>query len=240
MTIQLDGRPAQGRTRLNMMGRHETHASPAQQRIANLMPLGGLADAGGSKGLGVAVFVFEEDETQPGSFKITTCGYGPGGPSLAKHLARQGCVWEELGTLGQTLWKRRPGRRARRQRRSEAEGRHLTGLMSAWQCDGPRRDGLLRSADVRDGPLIAQSLRGTPEAFVEIVRRHEVAIHGYLTRRAVRVADDLLGEVWVRAFGARHREYTSHEVRPAVAVRDRTQRSASTLANWPEHRPGTT
>ena len=34
-----------------MMGRHETHASPAQQRIANLMPLGGLADAGGSKGL---------------------------------------------------------------------------------------------------------------------------------------------------------------------------------------------
>jgi hypothetical protein len=36
-----------------MMGRHETHASPAQQRIANLMPLGGLADVGGSKGLGV-------------------------------------------------------------------------------------------------------------------------------------------------------------------------------------------
>jgi hypothetical protein len=36
-----------------MMGRHETHASPAQQRIANLMPLGGVADAGGSKGLGV-------------------------------------------------------------------------------------------------------------------------------------------------------------------------------------------
>ena len=41
-----------------------------------------------------------EDETQPGSFKITTCGYGPGGPSLAKHLARQGCVWEELGRPG--------------------------------------------------------------------------------------------------------------------------------------------
>jgi RNA polymerase sigma factor (sigma-70 family) len=88
----------------------------------------------------------------------------------------------------------------------------LTGLMSAWQCDGPRRHGLLQSADVRDGPLIAQSLRGTPEAFVEIVRRHEVAIHGYLTRRAgLRAADDLLGEVWVRAFGARHRYDTSHE-----------------------------
>jgi hypothetical protein len=83
-----------------MMGRHETHASPAQQRIANLMPLGGIADAGGSKGLGVAASVFEEDETQPGSFKITTCGYGPGGPSLAKHLARQARVWEELGRPG--------------------------------------------------------------------------------------------------------------------------------------------
>ena len=88
----------------------------------------------------------------------------------------------------------------------------MTGLMSAWQRDGPRRDGLLQSADVRDGPLIAQSLRGTPEAFVEIVRRHEVAIHGYLTRRAgPGAADDLLGEVWVRAFGARHRYDPSHE-----------------------------
>ena len=168
---------------------------------------------GGSKGLGVAAFVFEEDWTRPGSFKITTCGYGPGGPSLAKHLARQGCVSEGLGRrAGAGFWKWRPGRRARRQRRSEAEGCYLTGLMSAWQCDGPRRDGLLRSADVRDGPLIAQSLRGTPEAFVEIVRRHEVAIHGYLTGRpGLRAADDLLGEVWVRAFGARHRYDTSHE-----------------------------
>ena len=84
--------------------------------------------------------------------------------------------------------------------------------MSAWQCDGLRHDGLLQRADVRDGPLIAQSLRGTPEAFVEIVRRHEVAIHGYLTRRAgQRAADDLLGEVWVRAFGARDGYDTSHE-----------------------------
>lgn len=83
-----------------MMGRHETRASPAQQRIPNLRPLGGLADAGGSKGLGVAAFVFEEDETQPGPFKITTCGFGPGGSSLAKHLARQARVWEELGWPG--------------------------------------------------------------------------------------------------------------------------------------------
>jgi RNA polymerase sigma factor (sigma-70 family) len=65
---------------------------------------------------------------------------------------------------------------------------------------------------VTDGLLIAQSLRGTPEAFVEIVRRHEVAIHRYLTRRAGhQAADDLLGEVWVRAFGTRHSYDTSHD-----------------------------
>jgi RNA polymerase sigma-70 factor, ECF subfamily len=55
-----------------------------------------------------------------------------------------------------------------------------------------------------DGTLIEQSVRGRPEAFVEVVSRHEVAVHGYLARRAGRdSADDLLGEVWVRAFGAR-------------------------------------
>jgi len=36
--------------------------------------------------------------------------------------------------------------------------------------------------DVTDGKLIARSLCGEPEAFVEIVERHEVAIHGYLSR----------------------------------------------------------
>jgi hypothetical protein len=89
-----------GLTRLNLMGRHETHASPAQQRIANLMPLGGLARVGGPSALGVAAFTFEDDETQPGSFKITACGYGPGGPNLATHLAAQARVWEELGRPG--------------------------------------------------------------------------------------------------------------------------------------------
>lgn len=52
--------------------------------------------------------------------------------------------------------------------------------------------------------LISRSLRGAPEAFVDIVRRHEAAIHGYLARRAGdQAADDLLGEVWLRAFAAR-------------------------------------
>jgi RNA polymerase sigma-70 factor, ECF subfamily len=56
-----------------------------------------------------------------------------------------------------------------------------------------------------DGALIEWSVRGRPDAFVEVVRRHEVAVHKFLARRAGRdAADDLLSEVWVRAFGGRH------------------------------------
>jgi RNA polymerase sigma factor (sigma-70 family) len=55
-----------------------------------------------------------------------------------------------------------------------------------------------------DGILMARSVQGHPDAFVAVAQRHGVAIHGYLARRAGRqVADDLLGEVWVRAFAAR-------------------------------------
>jgi RNA polymerase sigma factor (sigma-70 family) len=55
-----------------------------------------------------------------------------------------------------------------------------------------------------DGVLIERSARGRPDAFVEVVRRHEVAVHAFLARRASRqAADDLLGEVWLRAFGGR-------------------------------------
>lgn len=56
-----------------------------------------------------------------------------------------------------------------------------------------------------DGALIEWSVRGRPDAFVEVVRRHEIAVHKFLARRAgADAADDLLGEVWVRAFGSRH------------------------------------
>jgi len=58
--------------------------------------------------------------------------------------------------------------------------------------------------DADDGLLIERSLRGRPDAFVEVVRRHEAAVHAFLARRAGRqAADDLLGEVWLRAFAAR-------------------------------------
>jgi RNA polymerase sigma-70 factor (ECF subfamily) len=50
----------------------------------------------------------------------------------------------------------------------------------------------------KDGALIEQSVRGRPDAFVEVVQRHEVAVHGFLARRGGReVADDLLGKVRV-------------------------------------------
>jgi RNA polymerase sigma-70 factor (ECF subfamily) len=63
-----------------------------------------------------------------------------------------------------------------------------------------------------DGALIEQSVRGRPDAFVEVVQRHEVAVHGFLARRGGReVADDLLGEVWVRAFAARGGYDPRHE-----------------------------
>ena len=55
-----------------------------------------------------------------------------------------------------------------------------------------------------DGVLIERSVQGRPDAFVEVVQRHEVAVHGFLARRAgQQAADDLLGEVWVRAFAGR-------------------------------------
>ncbi|WP_242552332.1 RNA polymerase sigma factor [Streptomyces beijiangensis] len=40
-------------------------------------------------------------------------------------------------------------------------------------------------------------------AFEPLVERHSTALHGYLARRAPTAADDLLSEVWLRAFGGR-------------------------------------
>lgn len=58
--------------------------------------------------------------------------------------------------------------------------------------------------DPDDAELIARSLDGDANAFVEVVRRHEVAVGAYLARRVGRdQAEDLLGEVWVAAFTSR-------------------------------------
>jgi len=55
-----------------------------------------------------------------------------------------------------------------------------------------------------DADLIARSLAGDVDAFMEVITRHETAIGSYLARRAGReAAEDLLGEVWVAAFESR-------------------------------------
>jgi RNA polymerase sigma factor (sigma-70 family) len=60
------------------------------------------------------------------------------------------------------------------------------------------------TSDPDDAELIARSLVGDDDAFVEVVRRHEVAVGAYLARRVGRdVAEDLLGDVWVAALRSR-------------------------------------
>jgi hypothetical protein len=49
-----------------------------------------------------------------------------------------------------------------------------------------------------DGTLIERSCRGRPDAFVEVVRRHEAAVHGFLAKistqeRALESTHDLRG-----------------------------------------------
>jgi hypothetical protein len=59
--------------------------------------------------------------------------------------------------------------------------------------------------DSTDGDAVAQSLAGRPEAFAAVVHRHGPAVHAYLVRRSDgQTADDLFGEVWLRAFRSRH------------------------------------
>jgi len=59
--------------------------------------------------------------------------------------------------------------------------------------------------ELTDSEAVADSLSGRPETFALVVRRHGRAVHGYLARRSDRqTADDLFGEVWLRAFRSRH------------------------------------
>jgi RNA polymerase sigma factor (sigma-70 family) len=91
-----------------------------------------------------------------------------------------------------------------------------------------------------DGVLIERSARGRPDAFVEVVRRHEVAMHAFLARRAGRqAADDLLGEVWVRAFGGRAGFDPAHsEARPWLYGIARNVLRAHWRASRPADQPG--
>jgi len=64
--------------------------------------------------------------------------------------------------------------------------------------------------DKADEHLAGRSERDDPAAFVELFWRHGPAVHSYLTRRAGRQdADDLLSEVWLRAFKGRANRQSS-------------------------------
>jgi RNA polymerase sigma factor (sigma-70 family) len=55
-----------------------------------------------------------------------------------------------------------------------------------------------------DASLVRMTASGDTAAFSELLRRHGKAIHAYLARRGGQdAADDLLAEVWVRAYAAR-------------------------------------
>ncbi|NGN67607.1 sigma-70 family RNA polymerase sigma factor [Streptomyces sp. A7024] len=56
--------------------------------------------------------------------------------------------------------------------------------------------------DDADEDLLTRSV-SEPAAFEPLVDRHSAALHGYLVRRAPAAADDLLSEVWLRAYAGR-------------------------------------
>jgi len=85
-------------SRLNMMGRHEKHASQAQRRIASRMPLGGFAQCDSAGQVAVAALAVPSGITRNDRpCGVTVYGYGPAGMTLAAHLAERAVVWDRLG-----------------------------------------------------------------------------------------------------------------------------------------------
>ncbi|MEV0522563.1 RNA polymerase sigma factor [Streptomyces sp. NPDC050439] len=59
------------------------------------------------------------------------------------------------------------------------------------------------TTDLDDDELLARTARD-PAAFEPLVVRHSAALHGYFARRAPAAADDLVAELWLQAYAARH------------------------------------
>lgn len=90
-----------GLSRLNMMGRHEGHASQAQRRLASQMPLGGFARHDSLGRLGLAALAVPPGLAQNDRpLEVAIHAYGPGGAALAGHLAGRAAVWDGLGRPG--------------------------------------------------------------------------------------------------------------------------------------------
>jgi protein-L-isoaspartate(D-aspartate) O-methyltransferase len=89
-----------GLTRVNLMGRHERRASTAQQRIADLLPLGGYTRVGSCGELQVAALAVPRGPAEHGSLAVAISGYGAGSGALAGYLAERATVWDVLGRPG--------------------------------------------------------------------------------------------------------------------------------------------
>ena len=59
------------------------------------------------------------------------------------------------------------------------------------------------TTDLDDEELLGRTARD-PASFEPLVERHSAALHGYFARRAPGAADDLLAELWLQAYAARH------------------------------------
>ncbi|HVC71116.1 MAG TPA: RNA polymerase sigma factor [Acidimicrobiales bacterium] len=104
--------------------------------------------------------------------------------------------------------------------------------------------------DGTDTEAVERSPAGDGAAFVELFWHHGPAVHGYLSRRAGRQdADELLSEVWLRAFRSRSSyDHTVADTRPWLygiarnvlrahwRGQDRTRRSMEPAFTdpWPE------
>jgi len=89
-----------GLSRVNMLGRHEGKAGPAQRRIAGLLPLGGLVRAASAGPFAVAAVSRAADRNRGAPFEAVVQGYGPGGAALAARLAGQATAWDGQGRPG--------------------------------------------------------------------------------------------------------------------------------------------
>jgi RNA polymerase sigma-70 factor (ECF subfamily) len=107
---------------------------------------------------------------------------------------------------------------------------------------------------VSDASLVQMAVSGHAAAFSELLGRHGQAVHAYLARRAGRdAADDLLAEVWLRAYAGRQHYDTRWQnarpwlygiarnvlrehwrrARPEVAVGDRHADASASDDPWP-------
>lgn len=91
-----------------------------------------------------------------------------------------------------------------------------------------------------DASLVRMAAAGQVSAFPELMRRHGPAVHAYLVRRGGRdTADDLLSEVFLRAYSAsRHYDERWADARPWLygiarnVLREHWRRRSVTKDGW--------